>query len=98
MSNKKFCWDAKKVEFGNWWSMRKLRINLNEISRMPTDKYWNIRLDVIKKSKKDQYGWDYYVALDDYFYDHMDENNLEYNNIEYDESYYSNDNDIEDIF
>ena len=53
---------AKERKFDNWWSIIALSINLEELNKLPKDKYWNIKIDVCKKRESDQYGNTHYVV------------------------------------
>lgn len=52
---------AKERKFDNGWSIISLSLNLDQLTKLPVDKYGNIKIDVCQKREVWQYGDTHYV-------------------------------------
>ena len=57
---------AKERKFDNWWSIISLSLNLDQLNKLPVDKYWNIKIDVCQKREVWQY-WDTHYVIENTF-------------------------------
>ena len=53
---------AKEKTFDNWWSILSLSLNIEQLNKLPVDKYGNIKIDICKKKEVDKFNNTHYVV------------------------------------